>query len=160
MRALDEPIDASEYSFAVVVAEFNHDVTERLLAGAKRGFAEHRATDVDVYSVPGAFELPLATQLVAETERYDAVVALGCVIKGETPHFDFVAAEAARGIGAAARETGIPIAFGVLTTADRAQAEARSGDGRDNKGWEAARTAVEMAAFVAGLPETPEDLEE
>lgn len=157
MRRADEPIDASEYSFAIVVSEFHHEITERLLAGAKRCLAEHRAPEPDVYSVPGAFELPLAAQLAAETERYDAVVALGCVIRGETAHFEYVAGEAARGLGEAARETGIPVAFGVLTADEPAQAQARAGDGRDNKGWEAARTAVEMAAFVASLPQPPED---
>ena len=152
MRRADEPIDASEFSFAIVVSEFHHEITERLLAGAQRCLVDHRAPEADVYSVPGAFELPLATQLTAETERYDAVIALGCVIRGETAHFEYVAGEAARGIGETARATGIPIAFGVLTADEPGQAEARAGDGRDNKGWEAARTAVEMAAFVASLP--------
>lgn len=155
MRSTDEPIDASEFTFAIVVSEFHHEITERLLAGAKRCLAEHRAPEPDVFSVPGAFELPLAAQLAAETERYDAVICLGCVIRGETAHFEYVAGEAARGIGEAARETGIPIAFGVLTSDTQQQAEARATDGRDNKGWEAARTAVEMAAFVSSLPETP-----
>ncbi|HEX9696912.1 MAG TPA: 6,7-dimethyl-8-ribityllumazine synthase [Actinomycetota bacterium] len=156
MRNANEPIDASIYTFAIVVSEFHHDITERLLAGAKRCLAHHRAPEADVFSVPGAFELPLAAQLTAETERYDAVICLGCVIRGETAHFEYVAGEAARGIGEAARQTGIPISFGVLTSDTEQQAEARAGDDHDNKGWEAARTAIEMAAFVSSLPEEPE----
>lgn len=151
-----EPIDASEYQFAVIAARFNGDVTQRLLDGAIACFKEHGGPTVDVYHVPGAFELPLAARMLAETDVYDGIVCLGAVIRGETSHFEFVAGEAARGIARAAYDTGVPVAFGVLTTENRAQADARSGPGRDNKGWEAARTSIEMAVFVEEIPEPEE----
>ncbi|MGH2830573.1 MAG: 6,7-dimethyl-8-ribityllumazine synthase [Actinomycetota bacterium] len=146
-----EPIQASDFIFAVVVSRFNEPITSRLLDGAQRCFAEHGGPTVDVFTVPGAFELPLGAALLADTDRYDAIVALGCVIRGETPHFEFIAAECARGLQEVALDEEIPITFGVLTTENAAQADARSGAGRDNKGWEAARSAIEMAVFVADL---------
>ena len=151
-----DPLDASEYQFAVIVARFNGDVTQRLLDGAIACFKENGGPTVDVYHVPGAFELPLAARMLAETDVYDAIVCLGAVIRGETPHFDFVAGEAARGIARASYETGVPVAFGVLTTETQAQADARSGSGMNNKGWEAARTAIEMTAFLEEIPEAEE----
>lgn len=156
MRTPDAPLDASGFRFAVVVAEFNAEITERLLEGARRCLAESkvRDEDIEVYWVPGSFELPLSCAALAETGRFDAVVALGCVVRGETPHFDYVAAEAARGIMDATLESQTPIAFGVLTTEDFAQAEARAGGPHGNKGYDAARTAIEMAAFMRELGET------
>lgn len=151
-----ETIDATDYQFAVIVARFNGDVTERLLHGAINCFKEHGGPQVDVYHVPGAFELALAARQLAETDVYDAIVCLGCVIRGETNHYEYVAGEAARGIARAAYDTGVPVAFGVLTTENQAQADARSGPGKDNKGWEAARTAIEMAAFIEEIPEPEE----
>jgi 6,7-dimethyl-8-ribityllumazine synthase len=153
MPAPREPLDASPFRFAIVVAAFNQDVTGPLLEGALSAFAEAGAPDgsVAVHHVPGAFELPLACRTLAETKRFDAVVALGCVIRGDTPHFDYVAGEAARGIMAASLETGVPIAFGVLTTDDRAQADARAGGEHGNKGADSARVAIEMAALLRGL---------
>jgi 6,7-dimethyl-8-ribityllumazine synthase len=149
-------IDASEYQFAVVVARFNGDVTERLLHGAINCFKEHGGPQVDTYHVPGAFELPLAARMLAETDVYDAIVCLGAVIRGDTSHYEFVAGEAARGIARATYDTGVPVAFGVLTTENQAQADARSGPGHENKGWEAARTAIEMAVFIEEIPEPEE----
>lgn len=157
MRTPEDPIDASRFRFAVVVSEFNHPITSRLVKGARECFADHGDPEVDEYSVPGAFELPVAAQLLAETGSYDAIVCLGAVVRGETPHFDYVAGEAARGIQEAALATGVPVAFGVLTTNDMAQAEARAGGEQGNKGWDAARTAIEMAAFCESLPEPEED---
>lgn len=126
--------------------------------GAKRCFSEHGARLTDTYVVPGAFELPLAAKLLAATDVYDGIVCLGCVIRGETAHFDYVAGEAARGIQQVALDTEVPIGFGVLTTEDVAQAQARSGEGTDNKGWEVARSVIEMVVFAAALPE-PDDEE-
>ena len=138
-------------SVAIVVAKFNADITSKLLAAA---LDELDRLDVDrarilVVPVPGAFELPLAAMALAKTRRYTCVVALGCVIRGETPHFDYVASEAASGLQVAALETGVPVAFGVLTTEDVEQAEARIA-----KGAEAVRTALEMADLFAHLRRT------
>jgi 6,7-dimethyl-8-ribityllumazine synthase len=135
--------DASGLRFAIVVARFNSMITEKLLAGAQEALAK---AQVDVFHVPGAFELPLAAKMLAQTHRYHGIIALGAVIRGETPHFDYVAGEAARGLQNVALETGIPVSFGVLTTDTLAQAEARSGKGRD-----AALTALEMARFAISV---------
>jgi 6,7-dimethyl-8-ribityllumazine synthase len=139
------------FRFAIVAAEFNDAITTRLLEGARDCLAKYGATNVTEHSVPGAFELPLAAQLLAETGRYDAVVCLGAVIRGETPHFQFVSAECARGIQQAMLASGIPIAFGVLTTDTVEQALARSGGDVGNKGWDAALTAIQMSAFAAAV---------
>src|SRR6185295_18871618 len=105
--------------------------------------------------VPGAFELPQAARCAAETGRFDAVICLGCVIRGETPHFEYISAAVAHGIMEASGDTGVPVAFGVLTTDTGAQAEARSGGGRDNKGWEAAAASIAMAALFRSLGRPP-----
>lgn len=138
---------------AIVVARWNGEVTESLLRGAQRALRRHQVPDanVQVYRVPGAFELPLAARKLAETGRFDAIVTLGAVIRGGTPHFEYVCAETTRGIGEVALATGIPVAFGVLTTDDDEQARARSGDGPDNKGEEAALTALEMISLFRQL---------
>lgn len=149
MTTPDETPDASPYRFAIVVSEFHRDITERLLAGARECFAKYGAPAVDTVWVPGAFELPLAAQLLAGTGRYDALACLGCVVRGDTPHFEYVSSAAATGLQDAALRSGIPMAFGVLTTDDRAQAEARAGGVEGNKGWDAAMTAIAMAALAA-----------
>jgi 6,7-dimethyl-8-ribityllumazine synthase len=138
---------------AVLVARFNQDVTDRLLDGARRALLEHGAAPSDVVEVrvPGAWELPQAAARAAESRSFDAIVALGCVIRGETPHFEYVCTEATLGLGAVARSGGVPLAFGVLTTDDAEQARARAGDGRDNKGYEAALAALEMVAVFRRL---------
>ena len=140
--------DGSKRAVGVVVARFNGDVTTRLLAAAIEDL-ERSGVDRDaitVMPVPGAFELPLAAMALAKTRRYAAVVALGCVIRGDTPHFEYVASEAASGLQLAALETGVPVAFGVLTLESADQAEERIG-----KGSEAVRTALEMADLFANL---------
>jgi 6,7-dimethyl-8-ribityllumazine synthase len=137
--------DATGLRFAIVVARFNAPITDRLLDGAREALGKSGAQH-DVFRVPGAFELPLAVKMLAQTHRYHGVIALGAVIRGGTPHFDFVAGEAARGLQNVALETGIPVSFGVLTTDTLAQAEARS-----NKGFDAAMTAIEMARFAIGV---------
>jgi 6,7-dimethyl-8-ribityllumazine synthase len=139
---------AGDLAFAVVVARYNRDVTAKLLEGARAALAETGAGRVDVFEVPGAFELPLAALRLARRGGYHAIVALGCVIRGGTPHFDYVAGEAARGLQQVAIETATPVAFGVLTTDTPEQAMERAGGALGNKGYDAAMTAVEMARFV------------
>ena len=155
-------------AFAIVRARFNEQITDALHAGALRGFADRaRGSKVDTFDVPGAFELPLAALWLAQRGKYAAVVCLGCVIRGETPHFDFVAGEAARGIASVSIATGVPVIFGVLTTENAEQAWARAGKQRrgtrshatadpagGNKGYEAAVAAVEMAALKKRLKPT------
>jgi 6,7-dimethyl-8-ribityllumazine synthase len=133
--------------FAVVASRFNEQITQRLVDGALDALMRHGAAydDVDVVWVPGAWELPAAARILLATERYHALVALGAVVRGETPHFDYVAGEASRGLAAASAEFEVPIGFGVLTTDDMAQAEARAGGEHGNKGWDAALAAMEMA---------------
>jgi len=135
---------------AIVVSRFNEVATARLAAGARACLLERGvdAAAIDEFWVPGAFELPLAADRLAARGVYDAVVALGCVIRGETPHFEFVSAEAARGLGEVALRRGLPVAFGVLTTDDAEQAMARAGGRHGNKGWEAADAALQMIAFM------------
>ena len=144
---------AGGYRFALVVSRFNPGVTDRLREGATALLAEAGAAaeDVEVFDVPGAYELPQAALCAAETGRFDAVVCLGCVIRGETPHFEYISSAVAHGIMRASADTGVPIAFGVLTTDTEAQAAARAGEGRDNKGREAAAAAVEMAVLFRRL---------
>jgi 6,7-dimethyl-8-ribityllumazine synthase len=137
---------------AVVAARFNERITKRLLAGALRALSSAGLPDeaVEVHWVPGSFELPQAADGLARTGRYDAIVCLGCVIKGETPHFDFVAGQAAAGIQRVALDTGVPATFGVITALTEAQAWARAGGTVGNRGQEAAEAAVEMATFLRG----------
>lgn len=138
---------------ALLVARFNQDITDRLLEGALRALLEHGAapSDIEAIRVPGAWELPQAAARAAESGGFDAIVALGCVIRGETPHFDYVCTEATLGLGAVARSAHVPLAFGVLTTDDEAQARARAGDGKDNKGYEAALAVLEMVSVYRRL---------
>ncbi|MGK2914085.1 MAG: 6,7-dimethyl-8-ribityllumazine synthase [Porticoccaceae bacterium] len=139
--------------FAIVVSRWNGNITENLLKGALRALARHGVADqaIQVVRVPGAFELPLAAKKVAELGRVDAVIVLGCVIRGGTPHFEYVCSECTRGVGEVALTTGIPIAFGVLTTDDLRQAEDRSAENTENKGEEAALTALEMVSLFRQL---------
>jgi 6,7-dimethyl-8-ribityllumazine synthase len=141
--------DASPFRFAVIGARFNEDVTGSLRDAAMAALREAgaAASHVQLFAVPGAFEIPQAARAAAETGRIDANVCHGCIIRGETPHFEYIASAVAHGITDAAAETGVPMAFGVLTTDTPAQAAARSGPGADNKGREAAAAAIEMAAL-------------
>jgi 6,7-dimethyl-8-ribityllumazine synthase len=139
--------------FVVVGSRFNTDVTEGLVHGALDCLVRHgaRADDIDVVWVPGAWELPAATARLLMSERYDAVVACGAVIRGETPHFDYVAGEAARGLSLLQGEYGVPIGFALLTTDTVEQARARAGGDHGNKGWDAAMAAMQMADLFALL---------
>ena len=138
---------------AIVVSRFNDFITERLLEAAQDTLSDHGIAGdaVDVLRVPGAFEIPIAAQRVAETSRVSAVICLGCLIKGATPHFDYIASACAHGITAAAAATGVPMAFGVLTTNSVEEAMERAGEGDANKGREAALAAIEMARLFARL---------
>ena len=136
--------------FAIVVSRFNEEITDGLLRGARAALEEAsvQAGHVTVVRVPGAFESPLTARTLAETGRFDAVIALGCLIKGDTMHFEYIASAAAHGIADASAATGVPIAFGVLTTLTDEQALERAADGPGNKGREAALAAVEMATLL------------
>jgi 6,7-dimethyl-8-ribityllumazine synthase len=132
---------------AVLASRFNESITQRLVEGALDALLRHGAAldDIDVVWVPGAWELPLAARFLLASERYHALVALGAVIRGDTPHFDYVAGEASRGLADASAEFDTPVGFGVLTCDTMAQAEARAGGEHGNKGWDAALAALEMA---------------
>jgi 6,7-dimethyl-8-ribityllumazine synthase len=145
--------NGTRHSVGIVVSRFHADLTTRLLEGALDALSEAgvERERVDVMQVPGAFELPLGAMALAKTRRYACVIALGCVIRGDTPHFEYIASEAASGVQLAALETGIPVSFGVLTCDNRRQAEARTGGPHGNKGAEAARSALEMADVFARL---------
>ncbi len=149
-------LNASELKIAIVVARFNQFVTDRLLNGALNVFQRHggEPAAVDVIHVPGAFELPLAANRLASSGRYDALVALAAVIRGATPHFDYVCSAASVGLSRAAQGTGVPIAFGVLTTDTLEQAIDRAGGKAGNKGTEAMTTAIEMANLLKALDST------
>ncbi len=139
--------------FAVIASRFNESITTQLVAGALDALARHGASpeDVDVVWVPGAWELPAAARRLLATDRYDALVAVGAVIRGDTPHFEYVAGEASRGLAQAAADFDRPLGFGLLTCDNMVQAEARAGGSSGNKGWDAALAALEMAALFEKL---------
>jgi 6,7-dimethyl-8-ribityllumazine synthase len=137
--------------YAIAVARFYEDLAERLIAGAREAFAEQGVEDLELLDVPGAFELPIAAGYAARSGRYAGVACLGAVIRGETDHYDFVCAEAARGIMDVSLQTGVPCAFGVLTCQTMEQALARSGGGKRDQGRHAAEAVMRMAAIRAQL---------
>jgi 6,7-dimethyl-8-ribityllumazine synthase len=153
MRTIERSSNAASFRFAIVVSRYHDFVTDRLLNGAIETLLAAGVDDaaITIVRVPGAFEIPIAAQCAAESGRYDAVVCLGCLVKGETPHFDFIASAVSHGLTAAAAATGVPMTFGVLTTNSVEEALARAGDGAANKGREAAGAAIEMASVVALL---------
>jgi 6,7-dimethyl-8-ribityllumazine synthase len=153
MQTIESSGRAAGRRVAIVVARFNDFVTEKLKTGAVKALeaAGVAGADITIVRVPGAFEIPMAAQHAAESGRFDAVVCLGCLIRGETPHFEYISSAVAHGITAAAAATGIPMAFGVLTTNSAEEALARAVDGASNKGHEAAVAALEMADVVAQL---------
>jgi 6,7-dimethyl-8-ribityllumazine synthase len=148
-RALEGKLDATGKRFAIVVARFNSFITERLLQSACDGLLRTGASrkDIDVARVPGAFEIPAAARTLALTGKYDAIICIGCLLRGDTAHYDVIVNEVTRGIGQAAQETGVPHAFGVLTCETLEQAIDRAGLKMGNKGFEAALAAVEMASL-------------
>jgi 6,7-dimethyl-8-ribityllumazine synthase len=157
MKSFPVGSDASGLRFAVVVSRFNHLITAKLLEGSVRELTERGCAgdDLHVAWVPGAFEIPLAARALACTGRYAAVVALGVVIRGGTPHFDYVCRAVTDGVRDVMRDTGVPVAFGVLTTDDVDQALARAGGAEGNKGEEAARAALEMAHLLHAIEKPP-----
>lgn len=155
MNELRGTFDARGRRFAIVAAQFNEVVVSKLVEGATAAFRGHGIGDDDLLLVwvPGAFELPQVARRLAGSGLHDAVVCLGAVVRGETPHFDYVAGEAARGIADVAAETGVPTVFGVLTTETMDQALDRAGGKHGNKGWDAAMAAMQMASVLDQLPE-------
>ena len=153
MTTFEGQLRGEGLSIAIVVSRFNELVTRALLAGARDGLARHgvEPEGVDVAWVPGSFEIPLTARKLAESGRYQAVICLGAVIRGETPHFDHVANQASSGIARVALDTGVPIIFGVLTADTLEQAMERAGGKMGNKGYDAAVDAIEMANLVRGL---------
>lgn len=153
MQILEGMLTAKGLKVAIVVSRFNEFITNKLLGGAVDVLRRHEGSedDVTVAWVPGAFELPLAAQKLAESGKFDAVIALGAVIRGATPHFDYVCAEAAKGIAQVSMKTGVPVAFGVLTTETIEQAVERAGTKAGNKGADAAMTAMEMVSLFSKI---------
>ena len=152
MRVNEGNLEAKGLRFAIAVSRFNSFITERLLEGALDCLLRHGCSeeDIEVFKAPGAFELPLLAKRLAKMD-YDAVIVLGAVIRGETPHFDYVAAEVSKGVASVSLETGKPVIFGVLTTDTVEQAIDRAGAKAGNKGWEAALAAIEMANLLKGM---------
>jgi len=143
-------LSGADLDIAVIVSRYNEDVSRRLLRGALEALKEHGVEEPDVFWVPGALELPVTALTLAEKGGHDAIVCLGCVIRGETYHFEIVAGQSAAGLMQVQLDTGVQIAFGVLTTEDRDQAQARSGP-KNNKGAEAAEAAIEMANLLRSI---------
>lgn len=153
IRIFEGELSAAGLRLAIVVSRFNSFITDRLLSGALDAIQRSGGEDaqVDIVRIPGAWEFPITVRALTATKKYDAVICLGAVIKGDTPHFDYVAGEAAGGIGAASVDSGIPVAFGVLTTNTVEQAVDRAGAKAGNKGFDAAMTAIEMANLLQKL---------
>lgn len=152
-KTFEGHLSARDLRFGVVVARFNSFITEKLLSGCLDALRRHgaRDEDVDVAWVPGAFEIPLVARKMAESGKYDALICLGAVIRGATPHFDYVCAENAKGIAAVGQATGVPTIYGVITANTIEQAVERAGTKAGNKGWDAALSAIEMANLLREL---------
>ncbi len=153
IRIVEGDLRVGDLRIVLVASRFNESIVERLVQGAVEALASHGAdpASLELVRVPGAFDLPPVVRKLAESRNFDAIVALGAVIRGETPHFDYVAGECAAGLARIAYETGVPVAFGVLTTDTVEQAEERAGGGEGNKGADAARTAIELANLMRKL---------
>jgi 6,7-dimethyl-8-ribityllumazine synthase len=155
-RVIEGKLWGEGFRFGIVVSRFNGFITERLLEGAIDGLVRHgvRDVDIDVLRVPGAFEIPIAAKRLAKLHRYHAIMCLGAVIRGATPHFDYIAGQVSSGVAGIALDSGVPCIFGILTTDTVEQAVERAGTKMGNKGWEAALSAVEMANVLAQLQGT------
>jgi 6,7-dimethyl-8-ribityllumazine synthase len=160
VNSLEGKLNAAGKRFGIVVSRFNAFITDRLLQSAFDGLMQcsAKAKDIDIVRVPGAFEIPSAARTLAETKKYDAIICLGCLLRGDTAHYDVIVNEVARGIGQSAQETGVPHAFGVLTCETLEQAIDRAGLKMGNKGFEAALAAVEMANLKAAVGRRTSDL--
>ncbi len=155
MATFEGNLVARGFRFALVVSRFNEFISNRLLEGALDALKRHEADmeEVDVAWVPGSFEIPLVARKLASTRRYDALICLGAVIRGSTPHFDYVASEVSRGVARASQDTGVPVSFGIVTADSLEQAVERAGAKQGNKGWQAALTAIEMANLLRTIPD-------
>ncbi|RMG70343.1 MAG: 6,7-dimethyl-8-ribityllumazine synthase [Nitrospirae bacterium] len=153
MKVFEGEVSAKGLKFCIVASRFNEFITSKLIDGALDAFKRHGGSekDIDIVRVPGAFEIPMTVKRLAEKGTYDGIVALGTIIRGATPHFDYVAAEASKGVALATMQTGVPIAFGILTTDSIEQAIERAGSKAGNKGWDAAVTAMEMVNLLKKL---------
>jgi 6,7-dimethyl-8-ribityllumazine synthase len=153
MNVIEGKLEANGLKFGIVISRYNGFITQHLLDGVMDGLTRHGALDEDVTVLwtPGAFELPLAALKMAQTGGYDAIIAIGAVIRGSTPHFDFVASECSKGLASAGLKTGVPVIFGVVTTDTIEQAVERAGTRGPNRGFEAALTAIEMVNALRGL---------
>ncbi|MEJ2041121.1 MAG: 6,7-dimethyl-8-ribityllumazine synthase [Desulfosarcinaceae bacterium] len=153
MNTIEANLVAEGKKFAIVVSRFNDFITDKLVGGAVDALVRSGTLekDIDIVKVPGAFEIPLVAKKLAAKKRHDAVICLGAVIRGATPHFDYVSAEVSKGVALAGMESGLPIIFGVLTTDSLEQAIERAGSKAGNKGWDAALAAVEMANLMGGV---------
>jgi 6,7-dimethyl-8-ribityllumazine synthase len=152
-RSFEGHLDATGLRVAVIASRFNDEIVDGLLSGALECLTRHGAEDgaIDLYRVPGAFEIPMFARRVAESGRYDTIVTLGCLLKGDTPHFDFISSQVTHDLSRVATTVDVPIAFGVITCNTHEQAVARSSPGAGNKGWEAALAAIEMCNLYRGL---------
>jgi 6,7-dimethyl-8-ribityllumazine synthase len=154
MSTFEGQLIARQYKFGIVVSRFNEFISKSLLSGALDSLKRHEAAEenIDVAWVPGSFEIPIVARRMAASGKYDGVICLGAVIRGNTPHFDYVAAEVSKGVARAAQDTGVPVAFGIITADTLEQAVDRAGAKAGNKGWQAALTAIEMANLMSNLP--------
>ncbi len=152
-RSFEGKLNAAGMRFGIVISRFNDFITTRLLSGALDSLTRHGAAeeDVDVAWVPGAFEIPLVARKLADSGRYDAVICLGAIIRGATPHFDYIAAEASKGVAKVALDSALPVIFGIITADTIEQAVERAGTKAGNKGWDAALSAMEMASLMRAL---------
>ncbi|MCX7762332.1 MAG: 6,7-dimethyl-8-ribityllumazine synthase [Candidatus Kryptonium sp.] len=153
MKIFEGKLIAQGLKFGIVVSRFNELITSKLLDGALDCLRRHGANDedIEVFYCPGSFEIPLVAKKIAQTGKYNAIICLGAVIRGETPHFDYIASEVSKGVAQVQLETGIPLAFGVITTDDVEQALNRAGVKVGNKGWDAALSAIEMANLLSQI---------
>lgn len=152
-NVLEGKLSAKDYKFALVVSRFNDFISQKLFEGAIDCLQRHHAeeSNITVVKVPGAFEIPLTADKLAQTKKYDAVICLGAVIRGATPHFDYVAAEVSKGVAQVSLKNSMPVIFGVLTTDTIEQAVERAGTKSGNKGWDAALSAIEMADLLKNI---------
>ena len=153
MKIIEGELQAKGIKFGIVMSRFNEFITGKLLDGARDALIRHgaREEDIELVKVPGSFEIPMVAKRMASKGAYNAVICLGTVIRGATPHFDYIAAEVSKGIASASMETGVPIAFGIITCDTIEQAVERAGTKSGNKGWDAAITAIEMAQIMKKL---------
>jgi 6,7-dimethyl-8-ribityllumazine synthase len=153
MKIIEGELQAKGLKFGIVISRFNDFITSKLLEGAKDALLRHGAKedDIDVVKVPGSFEIPVVAKKMALKQMYNAIICLGTVIRGATPHFEYISAEVSKGIASASMDTGVPIAFGVITCDTIEQAVERAGTKSGNKGWDAAITAIEMAQLLSKL---------